>query len=292
VNAALCSDFSPTSSYISDHSAEAKSIVGNSRIGQIPPATVMQLTDLNWPAVQNLSRDTPIVFPVAALEQHGHHMPLFTDSMLLGEIVRRTAERVGDRIVFAPLLWLGNSDHHLDFPGTLSAPPRTYLDLLCGLMENAIQHGFRRILFINGHGGNDTPGKQAVFEVRQRHRNRDDLLLLFATYWNLGAKPWEKHPGLHQHEMGHACEWETSMVLRVAPHLVGVVTKVKPVLPGTGFEPATRGWITKERTEPGHIGEPHLATAEKGEALFTAFSDALVAFLERVVAWDGKSWDG
>src|SRR6476646_8868820 len=120
----------------------------------------MELKNLSWPAVHSLNKDTPVVFPIAALEQHGHHLPLFTDSLLLGEIIRRTAERVGDRVLFAPLTWLGNSDHHLDFPGTLSAPPRTYLDLLCGLLENFIQHGFRRLVFVNGHGGNDVPGKQ------------------------------------------------------------------------------------------------------------------------------------
>src|ERR1700736_3723001 len=101
----------------------------------------MQLTDLTWPAVDALSRDTPIVFPVAALEQHGRHMPVFTDSMLLGEVVRRAAERVADRVVFAPLQWLGNSEHHMDFPGTLSAAPRVYLDLLNGLLDNFVAHG-------------------------------------------------------------------------------------------------------------------------------------------------------
>src|SRR5678815_4737905 len=120
----------------------------------------MQLSDLNWPAVQALSKDTPVVFPVAALEQHGHHLPLFTDSMLLGEIIRRATERLGQRVLFAPLLWLGNSDHHLDFAGTLSASPRTYLDLLNGLAGDFVQHGFRRLIFINGHGGNDVPGRQ------------------------------------------------------------------------------------------------------------------------------------
>src|SRR3982751_4287816 len=143
----------------------------------------MELPDLTWPPVAPLPRTTPVVFPVAALEQHGRHLPLFTDSMLLGAIIRRASQRLDGRVLFAPLMWLGNSDHHLDFPGTLSAPPRTYLDLLGGLMENFIQHGFRRIVFVNGHGGNEVPGRQAVFEVRQRHRERSDLLLLFATYW-------------------------------------------------------------------------------------------------------------
>jgi creatinine amidohydrolase len=252
----------------------------------------MQLAEQTWPAIQALNKDIPVVFPIAALEQHGHHLPLFTDSLLLGEIIRRTAERVGDRVLFAPLTWLGNSDHHLDFPGTLSAPPRTYLDLLVGLLENFIQHGFRRLVFVNGHGGNDVPGKQTVFEVRQRHRHRNDLLLLFATYWNLPEGSRLTELGLRQTEMGHACEWETSMMLRLAPGLVKEFKQFEPVEAGTGFAPATRGWITKERTVPGHIGHPREASAEKGEALFKVFTDGLHGFLERVMAWDGKGWNG
>jgi len=251
----------------------------------------MQLTDLHWRAIQSLDKDMPVVFPVAALEQHGHHLPLFTDSLLLGEIIRRATERLGQRVLFAPLLWLGNSDHHLDFPGTLSAPPRAYLDVLGGLMENFIQHGFHRLVFINGHGGNDVPGRQAVFEVRQRHRERSDLLLLFATYWQLGAKPWEAEPRLEQRQMAHACEWETSMILRLAPQLVGALSPIEPVPLGNAFEPASRGWITKDRTAPGHIGDPRSATAEKGETLFRVFTDDVVALLDRVVGWDGKSWN-
>ncbi len=252
----------------------------------------MLLTDMPWPAVQALDRNTPVVFPVAALEQHGRHLPLFTDSLLLGEVIRRAAGRVGDRVLFAPLQWLGNSDHHLDFPGTLSAPPRVYLDLLAGQLENFIAHGFNRLVIVNGHGGNDVPGKQAVFEVRQRHRRRDDLLLLFATYWLLGGEPHKVDPSIRQTRMGHACEWETSMMLRLAPQLVGDPSKVEPVAFGNPFEPASRGWVTKDRSTPGHIGDPRSATAEKGEALFRVFADDVVRLLERVLAWDGRSWDG
>jgi creatinine amidohydrolase len=252
----------------------------------------MQLTDLTWPAVRALDRNTPVVFPVAALEQHGHHMPLFTDSMLLAEVVRRAVERVGDRVLVAPLQWLGNSDHHLDFPGTLSSPPRVYLDLLNGLLDNFIAHGFTRLVIVNGHGGNDVPGKQAVFEARQRHRQHNNLLLLFATYWTLGSEPNKLDPSIRQSRMGHACEWETSMMLRLAPHLVGDLNAVQPVEFGNSFEPGSRGWVTQERSKPGHIGDPRAATAEKGEVLFRVFSDDLSRFLERVIAWVGRSWNG
>lgn len=249
----------------------------------------MQLTDLNWPAVQRLSKDIPIIFPVAALEQHGHHLPVFTDSMLLGELARRASERLGDRALWAPLMWLGNSDHHLDFAGTLSAPPRVYLDMLNGMIDNALTHGFKRIVFLNGHGGNDVPGRQAIFEARQRYRQRADLLLLFATYWDL-AKPKTLEPSLHQNQMAHACEWETSMILRIAPHLVGDYRACQTVPSGHSMEPASRAWITKDRTAAGHIGSPQLASAEKGERLFSIFTDGVVELLERVIAWDGKTW--
>ncbi len=251
----------------------------------------MQLADLPWPAIAALDRNVPVVFPIAALEQHGHHMPLFTDSLLLGEVMRRAAARLQQRVLFAPLMWLGNSEHHLDFAGTLSAAPRTYLNLLCELLENFIHHGFKRLVLINGHGGNIVPGAQAVYEVRQRHRQRKDLLLLSATYWTLGAKPHEARADFKQQRMGHACEWETSMMLRLAPQLVGKFAEAAPVEFGNAFEPATRGWVTQDRSAAGHIGYPAAASAEKGEVLFELFAQDVVRFLERVIAWDGQSWE-
>jgi creatinine amidohydrolase len=252
----------------------------------------VQLQEMSWPAVGALSKDVPVVVPIAAVEQHGPHLPVFTDSMLLGEVVRRAAERLPDRVVWAPLLWLGNSHHHIDFAGTLSAAPRTYLDLLGDLIDNLVTHGFRRVVLLNGHGGNIVPSQQAVFEARQRYRQRDDLLLLTTTYWLLGSKPNQIDPTLTQDRMQHACEWETSMILHLAPNLVGDLSELEPIPAGVAFDPATRGWITKERSALGYIGDPRRATALKGQTLFGVFAQDLVTFLERVIAWDGRSWDG
>src|SRR5438270_2165726 len=181
----------------------------------------MELLEMTWPAVAALDRDTPVVFPVAALEQHGRHLPVFTDSILLGEVLRRVKQTpVAGKVLFAPLQWLGNSHHHLDFPGTLSASPRAYLDLLRDLAECVMAHGFRRVVFVNGHGGNIVPAQQALFELRQTYRDRPGLLLAALTYWD-SANPAESIPGLAQKQMGHACQWETSMMLAVAANLVG-----------------------------------------------------------------------
>src|SRR5262245_36537131 len=249
----------------------------------------MQLADLKWPDIHAANRDTPVVIPIAALEQHGRHMPLFTDSLLLGEVIRRVTERLKDRVFFTPLMWLGNSEHHLDFPGTMTAAPRVYLDLLKDMVENFLFHNFRRIVLVNGHGGNIVPGQQAMFELRQKYRQRMDLTLISTTYWTLGAKPQEVGRNFVQSRMGHACEWETSMMLRLAPHLVGDYKAAKSIPQADPFEPAHRGWITKDRTEPGHIGDPQHATAEKGELLFKLFSDDVTAFLEKVIAWNPET---
>ena len=251
----------------------------------------MELARLTTVEVDQLDRDIPVVIPVAAVEQHGPHLPVFTDSMLLGEVVRRAHEDLEDSILVWPLMWLGSSHHHIDFPGTVSAEPRLWIDLVGGLIDNAIAHGFRRIAVINGHGGNEVPGRQACFELRQRHRERNDLLLLMAGYWSM-ADPGKSIPGLHQQEIAHACEWETSMMLRVAPERVKEYRDVPAVASGSAFEPASRAWTTPDRSPQGHIGYPAKADAEKGEALLAAFGDGLKRWLQRVIDWDGKSWEG
>lgn len=252
----------------------------------------MQLSNLTWLQIEKISKETPVLIPIAAVEQHGHHLPLFTDSLILGEIISRVDAEISENVLITPLQWYGNSHHHMDFGGTLSVSPRTYLDMLVSLLENLIAHGFQRLLLINGHGGNDVPGKQATFEVRQKFRHRSDLLLLFSTYWSLGCQPQTSISDLHQSEMGHACEWETSMILRIRPTLVGDYRQAPVVEPGNPFRPASRAWITKDRSSIGHIGWPHLATVEKGESLLSMFANDVGQLVQRMIVWDGKSWEG
>lgn len=245
----------------------------------------MHLTHLTWPQVGSLVPRTPVVVPIAALEQHGPHMPVFTDSLLLEEIVRRVEAEISDQVLFAPVMWLGNSEHHLDFPGTLTASPRTYLNLLVELADNLLTHGFRTILLLNGHGGNIVPAQQALFELRQRHRNRGDLQLLSATYWQLGEPPNAEDSSLSQSQMGHAGEWETSMMLALRPDLVGDHQSLPPVSRAQPFEPAHQAWITRERSSEGYLGDPASASTAKGERLFGRFSSDVVRLLDRVVSF-------
>jgi creatinine amidohydrolase len=81
------------------------------------------------------------------------------------------------------------------------------------------------------------------------------------------------------------------MILRIAPHLVGDISKLATLPTSNAFDPASRGWVTQDRTLAGHLGEPRAATAEKGEALFQAFTEGASNLIERILAWDGKSWN-
>ena len=82
------------------------------------------------------------------------------------------------------------------------------------------------------------------------------------------------------------------MMLRIAPQLVGDYRSAEPVEPGSPFLPASRAWVTKDRSQVGHIGWPHFASVEKGEALLVHFTTGVVDMIARMNQWDGRSWDG
>jgi creatinine amidohydrolase len=248
----------------------------------------MYLAELTSPTVAALPRTTPVVVPIAACEQHGPHLPLFTDSLLLGEVVRRTELRLREQLLVTPLLWLGNSEHHLDFAGTLSAAPRTYLDTLQEIAANLLFHRFHTLVLLNGHGGNIVPGQQALFELRQRHRERDDLRLYAATYWALGTSPRDDDASFVQSQMGHACEWETSMMLHLRPELVGEYVGLPPVSQDRPAGAAYQAWTTRDRSQWGYLGDPARASAAKGARLLDRFTDDVTGWLEGLLARHGS----
>src|ERR1051326_8464698 len=115
--------------------------------------------------------DRVIVAPLGSLEQHGHHLPLLTDSMIGTEIARRAEAELRDEALFLPLLWVGASDHHRAFPGTVSISNSVYVEVLVDMVESLVSAGFRRIFLLNSHGGNITPGRMAIYDVQLNHRD-------------------------------------------------------------------------------------------------------------------------
>jgi creatinine amidohydrolase len=253
----------------------------------------MQYGEQRWNQIPGQT-DKVVILPLGSMEQHGHHLPLLTDTMICQEIVRRAEAALGDEALFLPMLWVGVSEHHRGFPGTVSVQQRTYVQLLRDVLESLIGSGFRRILVLNSHGGNGLPGQTAVYETQMAHRDERDLWLVFATWFGLAAPQIAALPELEQKKVTHACELETSAILRLRPELVDLEAArgAAPSFESTIYSPdsSLRGRVTVIRpfdhtTETGAYGHPEVATAEKGEALLAVAVNEVVACAREMATW-------
>lgn len=254
----------------------------------------MQYGERRWVQVPD-SADKVVVVPLGSLEQHGHHLPMLTDSLICGEIVARAEEVLGDLALFLPMVWMGASEHHMRFPGTVSVSHDTYIRMVDDILESLISAGFKRILLLNAHGGNGLPGQAALYKAQMRHRDERDLWLVFATWFSLAAPQIAALPGLEQDHVTHASELETSMILRLRPELVDLDAAKGAIIPfeSAFYSPDSRGGsrVTVARpidhvTVTGGYGHPELATAEKGEALFSAAVAEVVACVREIAGWE------
>jgi creatinine amidohydrolase len=247
----------------------------------------------NWTQIPPLT-DRVVVVPLGSMEQHGRHLPLLTDSMICEEIVRRAEGVLGDEALFTPLLWIGASDHHLKFPGTISASNDTYKRLLVDVLESLIGSGFKRVLFLNAHGGNVLPARAALYEVQMRHRDAHDLWLVLGTWFELAAAQIAALDILEQKYVTHSCELETSMILHLRLELVDMqaASGANEPFESAFYSPysgrGSRVAITRpfeHTTQSGAYGHPELATPEKGGALFSAVIDEVVACVREIATW-------
>ena len=109
----------------------------------------MRYGDCRWVDIEATNKEEVVVVcPVAALEQHGHHLPLLTDTYLVTEVAERVEKALPEKVLLTPTLWMGSSDHHLDFPGTVSLPASLYVEVLKQTVRCFIRAGFRRILLL------------------------------------------------------------------------------------------------------------------------------------------------
>lgn len=253
----------------------------------------MQHGELRWTQTA-ANGGKVVVVPLGSLEQHGHHLPMLTDTWIITEVARRAETELKEEALFLPTLWLGASDHHRAYPGTVSAANNHYVLILEDILESLIGAGFRRIFLLNGHGGNITPARQAIYNVQLRHRAMQGLYLAFSSWWTLAEPRIAQIESLQAKMVTHACELETSMILRLRPELVRLDKAAGAVIP---FESA---FYSPDFSEPGRVdvartfdqlsitgafGHPELATAAKGEALFVAAAGEVVAFVREFKRW-------
>jgi creatinine amidohydrolase len=255
----------------------------------------MKLLAMSSPQIQEAASRTVALLPIAAIEQHGPHLAVSTDDALVTTVAERVESRMTDDLILCPTLPFGSSHHHFAFPGTLSISHETYIRVLVDLAESLLHSGFRRIVILNGHGGNITPGKQALAMLSHQHDDELRPNIALATYWELAGEVFQGAPPMETPALSHACEYETSMMLHLYPERVDLSQAARQK------RPAANGYIGWEDDEPyrgvsmskrthfvsstGASGRSDLATAAKGEHLLNAAVASLVEFLEQFKTW-------
>ncbi|MFM9874709.1 MAG: creatininase family protein [Fimbriimonadaceae bacterium] len=225
----------------------------------------MKLNELTWQDVNALDRvRTVVIIPMGAVEQHGPHLPLGTDTFLASAAAGEIAAIAADVSLLTPCMWLGASLHHTPFPGTLSHSFEGFHENIRQIVNSLADHNFIKFMAINGHGGNIESMKIVFRDLRHK---RPNLQLAATNYFDF------IEPALLQKMKGpikgirHACEAEVSLMLHKHPNLV---RKDRLRDDGLASNPEILGLISNfdEITEEGSFGYATLATPELGAKLW------------------------
>ncbi|WP_117595535.1 creatininase family protein [Haloprofundus halophilus] len=227
-----------------------------------------------------------LVLPVGSVEQHGNHLPVATDSILASAVAVAGATAVADDVpvLVAPTVWTGYSPHHRSFGGTLTGEFGTLLDLLGTVADAALDNGFDALLLLNGHGGNRALVDAAVTVVGRSHPGVESLGL---TYFDLAAPFADEVRESDSGGMAHGGEFETSMMRYLRPELVrddAPAAYWDEPYDLAGSDLLEGGPLSVYRpfeaySESGAIGDPSLASAEKGKQFFDGVRAELAALL-------------
>jgi creatinine amidohydrolase len=233
------------------------------------------------------------VLPVAAVEQHGPHLPLGVDAMIMDACVERVALRLpGDLdAVFLPMQSIGVSLEHRDFPGTLSLSYETAARVLGDIAEGVVRAGVHKILLMNSHGGNSALISTVALDLRARFN-----VLAVTCSWARFGYPDGLFAETEQRHGIHGGEIETSLMLAFRPELVDM-GRAKNFPPATlDFErdfawlragrPAGFGWMAQDLSPAGAMGDASRASADKGEATADYWGTAFIELLRDIEAFD------
>jgi len=242
------------------------------------------LAETNWKAVADTRFDVAVL-PWGATEAHNYHLPYATDVIQCDHVAAEAARRAwdrGTRAVVLPTIPFGVQTGQLDIPFCINIDPTTQLAMLHDIAKALSGQGVRRLVILNGHGGNDF--KAIIRELQPRV---PDLFLCTINWWScIDARPYFDRPG------DHAGELETSLVQHLTPALVrpldeagdGHARRFTVTGLRDGWAWAPRRW-TKVTDDTG-TGNPHAATPEKGARFFDAVSERLAGFYAELASAD------
>ena len=245
----------------------------------------MRWATLRRSEVDDCARSTPLILPVASTEQHGDHLPLNTDTAITDAVADRLDATFGGRLLVLPTQTVGCSEHHMQFVGSLTLTHETFRAAVVETAESAFRHGFNRLVILNGHGGNQAINSVICEQLGQRH---PDVETIVANWWTPARTALRELREGPLGSVGHACEFETSIMLALWPDRVdmdsarddGVLHRAPSLQLDLLHAPQALSYRAQHvLSETGVYGTPSLATATKGRALLEAVNDALVRVL-------------
>jgi creatinine amidohydrolase len=229
------------------------------------------------------------VIVLGSTEQHGPHLPMDVDTRITSAICEAAARAVVDEVgvVLAPPLSVGISEHHMRFPGSLTLAPETFVAAACEIGSSLVRHGFDRLVLVNGHAGN--AGAMQLIATRLR-LEAGATAVVFLHEWMLAREAFasvrESGPG----GAAHACEYETSVYLHLDAEVVQMTKAAcelaPPSIDGTLVDLFLGGpygaALGHDFSKSGILGDPTLASAEKGRRCFDAAVANLADLLRSV----------
>ncbi|MBB6142073.1 creatinine amidohydrolase [Silvibacterium bohemicum] len=246
---------------------------------------------LRWPEVEALPKDsTLLVLPTAAIEQHGHHLPLATDTLINNLLLGKALEKLpAEMSVYAlPPVCYGKSNEHIGFPGTLSVSASTFMSVVRDIGASVAAAGFKKLALYNTHGGN-----ASLVDVMARDLRAEFGLRTF-TLFGSGGISFEGISAQEKAYGFHAGEIETAFLLSATPELVDISAYTvnyianidAPDLLRPENAAATFAWLTRDIAASGVMGDPTPATAENGTRWTDQASTRIAQALEAMVKYE------
>jgi creatinine amidohydrolase len=241
----------------------------------------MILAEMTSPEIDVLPRDIVTLIPVASCEQHSLHLPVFTDSLIGEEVARRVNQRCADDVLVLPIQWLGYSQHHIRYTGTISAVSETHLLLMMDIVASMVGHRFKKILIQNSHGGNGA--NISVLLQRLMERYGDHNMEFYSRWAWASNNKLDEIRELGGVGSGHAGETETSMIMAINPDLVRL-DRLDPDGEREGMRVSGVSSYCRfdQRTQHGGVGDPRSSTAEKGERMLDASADEITEQIKQI----------
>ncbi len=240
----------------------------------------MLLADLSWDeAKEYLEHDDRLIFPMGATEQHGRHLGLGCDHQIADAIAQATGERTS--VLVAPVLAYGMSLHHMQFAGTLSLKPATLAAALEDIFRTAYAHGFRRVLIVNGHGGNE-PSIASALQILTNEL--EDLRVKAYSWWTEREILEMVDQAMGPQRGTHSSPGETAFLQAARPQAVKLERAAKRDAPVERSREFLNSRRFAEKYPDGVMGlEPSTATLELGRKLLERSVEICVDEIER---WD------